>query len=147
MGCTVGTLMIILNAPSLYDHREPIPYTCTNSTDFFKLPGYKPEDEEFVRRFICRGHSFIMWIMGPVGFFDVVPALPCPWFLTCKLLFLTGIHIQRRRPEEKKHVSFFNFYPVFVGGFWTLSFSVLKRKLNARATQQAQYRALVSSRK
>ena len=105
--------MIILNAPSLYDHREPIPYTCTNSTDFFKLPGYKPEDEEFVRRFICRGHSFVKWIMSPVGFFDIVPALPCPWFSTCKLLFLTRIHVQRRRPEVKKHVSSYP-VPVFI---------------------------------
>jgi hypothetical protein len=53
-GCTVGTFTVILDAPSLYDMREPIPYVkCTNSTDFTNLPGYKPEDEGIIREFIC----------------------------------------------------------------------------------------------
>ncbi|OQV25616.1 Acetylcholine receptor subunit beta-like 2 [Hypsibius exemplaris] len=53
-GCIFGTFAIILNAPSLYDDRRPIPYTkCTNSTDFSQLPGYKPEEEAFLRSFIC----------------------------------------------------------------------------------------------
>ncbi|GAU92428.1 hypothetical protein RvY_04510 [Ramazzottius varieornatus] len=49
IGGTIGTFMIILDAPALYDNREPIPFKCTNSTDFSLMDDYTAGvDEEFI---------------------------------------------------------------------------------------------------